>query len=590
MKFWQIIFLIFSISLFMPSNAIASDSKYLISVKATYEISEKGNTHATYNVTLKNRSSDTYAPSITLSTEGFTPTEFTAFQGGLPLKTEKGENSVKLFLKQPAVGLGASTKFVYSFNDQTLATNNKNMWKVRIPEISSLSEYESYTVNVKVPDSIAKNTYLSPTPTKTTNLKGVHDFYFDGSKLTSPLTVFLGEYESYKFEIDREVANDGFFTKTYTLLIPPETAYQTVSVSEFTPIPKNVYLDQDGNWVSEITLKPRQTTKISVKGFVKVFQKPREGEWVGPTSNHLKSDAYWESDSADIKDALKEGTSTREIFDYVVSHLTYNYDKTRSAPKRLGALEALKSPSEAICMEYTDLFIAMSRASGIPSREVNGFALDESVTRPSGIGKNILHSWPEYWDSDRAMWISVDPTWADTSGGVDYFNQMDTQHVTLLVRGISSRYPETPGVSGFDDTLLSYKLEPSEEYDEKKSLSLDILKTRNGLFNSQYTVIIKNEGSVQIAPQTLDITIGDTQESVEIHAIPPFGIVTENIHLTNGLFGLSLPSTIGATYGETSDTLSVSFLPVLLIQSLSLALIGVLLYVFVRLFKYNRGT
>jgi len=97
-------------------------------------------------------------------------------------------------------------------------------------------------------------------------------------------------------------------------------------------------------------------------------------------------------------------------------------------------------------MEFTDMFIAIARAAGIPTREVQGYAYTQnerlrplSLTLESG---DILHAWPEYWDNERG-WIQVDPTWGSTSGGLDFFNKLDFNHITFVQRGLSpiSPYP-----------------------------------------------------------------------------------------------------------------------------------------------------
>jgi len=39
----------------------------------------------------------------------------------------------------------------------------------------------------------------------------------------------------------------------------------------------------------------------------------------------------------------------------------------------------------------------------------------------------------------------VDPTWGNTTGGVDYFNTFDFDHLAFVVKGISSTYPVPAG-------------------------------------------------------------------------------------------------------------------------------------------------
>ena len=97
-------------------------------------------------------------------------------------------------------------------------------------------------------------------------------------------------------------------------------------------------------------------------------------------------------------------------------------------------------------MEFTDLFIALARAAGIPAREINGYAYTENPElQPLSLVADVLHSWPEYWDSSQKVWRPVDPTWEDTTGGIDYFDKFDLSHVTFVIHGKNTNYPYPAG-------------------------------------------------------------------------------------------------------------------------------------------------
>ncbi|GAI19887.1 unnamed protein product, partial [marine sediment metagenome] len=68
----------------------------------------------------------------------------------------------------------------------------------------------------------------------------------------------------------------------------------------------------------------------------------------------------------------------------------------------MGALKALNSKNPVVCMEFTDLFIALCRAAGIPVREVNGYAhTNNPKLRPLSLTLDVLHAWPEYYDENK---------------------------------------------------------------------------------------------------------------------------------------------------------------------------------------------
>jgi len=142
------------------------------------------------------------------------------------------------------------------------------------------------------------------------------------------------------------------------------------------------------------------------------------------------------------------------IYDYVVNKLEYNFDvKNQETIKRHGAINALSNPNIAACMEFTDLFITIARASGIPAREINGYAFaDENQNKPLSIQINSLdrlHAWPEFYDPNLG-WVQIDPTWASTAG-LDFFTKLDTNHFTFVTKGVDSMYPTSPGEYRYQD-------------------------------------------------------------------------------------------------------------------------------------------
>jgi hypothetical protein len=138
----------------------------------------------------------------------------------------------------------------------------------------------------------------------------------------------------------------------------------------------------------------------------------------------------------------------------VINTLDYNYDKLKRKIKRLGAQQALTTPQLAVCTEYTDLFIALAREKGIYSREIQGygFSHDENL-RPISLTSDVLHSWVEYFDLKKNIWIPIDPTWQDTSG-IDYYNSFDLNHIAFVIHGKDPNYPYPAGM---------YKIEESKD-------------------------------------------------------------------------------------------------------------------------------
>ena len=65
---------------------------------------------------------------------------------------------------------------------------------------------------------------------------------------------------------------------------------------------------------------------------------------------------------------------------------------------------------------------------------------------------------------EKNTWIQVDPTWTSTTGGIDYFNKLDNNHLVFSIKGLSSEKPHPAG---------SYKAADQKEKDVEVSFSQD---------------------------------------------------------------------------------------------------------------------
>ena len=128
-----------------------------------------------------------------------------------------------------------------------------------------------------------------------------------------------------------------------------------------------------------------------------------------------------ESDNAEIIAYAREiaGTETnpyilaKKAFADINLYLTYDDGENANQ----GALNALRT-GEGVCEDYTDLFIAVMRALGIPARKQTGYIYlpyeyntDPYFDNDTGmINLNIMtHSWPEFYLPDLG-WVACDPT------------------------------------------------------------------------------------------------------------------------------------------------------------------------------------
>jgi hypothetical protein len=225
----------------------------------------------------------------------------------------------------------------------------------------------------------------------------------------------------------------------------------------------------------------------------------------------------------------------------------------------MGAVSALQNPNNAICMEFTDTFIAIARAAGIPAREVNGFAYTENPDlQPLGLVADVLHSWPEYYDKDKGAWIPIDPTWGSTTGGENFFDKLDLRHFTFVIHGKDSLKPYPPG---------SYKLGSNPQKDVYVSfgkLSTERLsklnislggKTSLPFMGTSYSIKIENPGPsamYSFYPVTYFDDLQKNRDFVEV--LPPYANYLLAVKVPFSLLGKDTPDkvTISAE-GSTLD-------------------------------------
>jgi transglutaminase-like putative cysteine protease len=134
------------------------------------------------------------------------------------------------------------------------------------------------------------------------------------------------------------------------------------------------------------------------------------------------------------------------IYDFVIKHMRYS-----SQDYERGALWALKNGT-GDCSEYSYLFVALSRAAGIPARVQTGFAF-------SYVGQTVEngHMWAEYY-LEGYGWIPVDATWKQ-------FDSLDYRHFSSL-QGIPDELP-------YVNIFFDYSSGPDEQYlEEEQNVSL----------------------------------------------------------------------------------------------------------------------
>lgn len=522
--------LFLALSNFIPCKAWASDF-FTRDYHILYLVKEDGKTTVSIEITLTNKNSDYYASSDTLSV-GFSDIEDLQVSDpdghikALVTKNDQGANIQSNFNKK-AVGLGKSITYKVSFETTDISEKSGKIWEINIPGLSDPNSIDIFVTEVKVPESFGHPTYVKPNT-------GNSNLIFTKSDLgKSAISISYGKEQIYEFDLSYHLQNSKLYPIKTEIALPPTTNYQRVEINSISPRPSDVIIDKDGNWLAQFELAPSARVDVKVKGVAKVELNPiQENLSQEQIRDYTKEVRYWEANNPQIKKIATKLKSPHAIYNYVVDNLNYDFNRVAASEPRLGAVNALKNPSSAVCLEFTDLFIALARAAGIPAREVNGYAnTKNSKQRPLSLVQDVLHAWPEYYDLDRKTWIMVDPTWGNTTGGTDYFSVLDLDHLTFITKGYDSDYPIPPGGYKYSDDAKKKDVNVSfaKVFPQGNPLIKVSFETPEKVLSFlpiSGTISIQNESS-SLFPNTSGIlastSLFPNHQTIQIEDVPPFG-------------------------------------------------------------------
>jgi transglutaminase-like putative cysteine protease len=543
-----------------------ADQKFNSNSTVTYDVGTDGTTTVSHDITLQNITSDFYATSYTLALTGISPINPIASEGftSLPVKVSKdGETtSINISFPNAVVGEGNKREFLVSFQDKTLVNKSGEIWEITTPKLADATSFNFYSSIMKIPTAFGNLAYISPNPSLKSIDAGKQIFTFDKDANTkSPVTAAFGQFQVFSFNLSYHIENPLNQTAVTDIALPPDTNYQKMNYTQVSPKPTKITIDPDGNWLATFQLKAHEKINVSASGSVQIFPNPIQFPKANLDSvtKDLGSTDLWQTTDPKIAALAHQLKTPKAIYDYVSSNLTYDYAKVAPNVMRLGATGALNDPKSAICTEFTDLFIALARAAGIPAREIEGFAYTENPQiQPLSLVADVLHAWPEYWDTDAQAWVPVDPTWGSTSG-IDYFNKLDLRHFAFVIHGSDSKKPYPAG---------SYKLGPNPQKDvnvtfgqlpQNRTSSLkvsDQVLSQLPFSDEIIKTTVYNPGPVAVYDSTLQVVYDNAKpmNAYKIDIIPPYGSYETTIDIPYSFLGQKIPNKVELLINDSKKT------------------------------------
>lgn len=230
----------------------------------------------------------------------------------------------------------------------------------------------------------------------------------------------------------RLIPGKGTKRATFTTLIPGTLpGIQTVRDVKYSPKPSKLLHQQGNTYAIFIFESPAEPQEINIEVTLDIFRHDFETMRDAGTESKLseieakrwlRSETYIESDAQAIRDAASEVEGTdrleevRRIMQFVTSTLKYG----GYTVEQQGAEKALVS-KEGDCTEFSDLFVALCRAKGIPARNCDGL-----LAVNAGPNDTSWHKWAEFYLEPHG-WIAVDPLKVEL--GLASFGWLPNQYV-----------------------------------------------------------------------------------------------------------------------------------------------------------------
>jgi len=508
-----ILFTFFTFFFLNPTSSYAN-SEFTTSFTSEYTVEHTGKTSVNHTISLTNKLSHIYATTYTIATSGENLENIYVSDESGPLTStinpQNGHTNIQISISRPSIGKDQTKTLYLSYQTNDIIETIGDTITINIPRLARANEAQSYRRIVKVRGGHDLPSLIFPPQSKTEPDGDYTVYTFDGHQNDS-ITLLFGDSVTYRLNLTYELRNKELRNIDSELALPPDTPYQQVILTQIQPTPLDIRLDLDGNWLARYNLKSQETLKVQAELYITVYPQPVLYDPSGTELTKTPNAKYWDTSSNTVKSLAEQLKSPKNIYDYITSNFTYNYADSIAGAPRKGAHDTLISPANVLCTEFTDSFVSLARTLDIPAREINGYGYTRNESlQPQIENSDILHSWPEYYSKDESKWLSVDPTWGNTTGGIDYFSKLDFGHIAFVRRGLEDSYPLPAG---------SYKSNPKDKYvtvevspsTPEKNLSFEI-QAKDG---KQY---IFNNGNTALIQQKIELP----DETIDLEYLPPY--------------------------------------------------------------------
>lgn len=522
------------------------------SYNLVFSFDEKGDAHVTQKVGLKNLVEDCVAKEYALKINS-TKIQFLSgadSQGALIVKTKKDKNStlISARLNDFVIGKNKTVVFQLHYKIRELAKKQGLIWTLTVPQIAASEKIETYSLKLLVPSNFGEVFMISPKPRTISTGKKQTTVTFSKNKiLNRTVSASFGKDQEITFQLKAQLENTGFLSKKIVLPLPADGQKQQILFTSINPKPAKITLDGMGNYLAEYHLPADKSIEVSIKGVTKI---PGENKNFSPpvkiTSSKLEKmispSRYLQTQDRLIQKKAKELETADAIYDFVTNYLEYDTDgfKARNSARK-GALDSLNKKTPATSLDFVDLFVALAKAAGLPSREVFGFALsDGKGFKPSFVGEPLnttnLHVWAQIYDNDKNTWVNYDPTWANTSG-IDYIRGEFSDRFILFISPNGEDIDILKNFSLSADNVKIVGAKKSADFTPKVNLELSTDQAFAG-FPTDLKIKLENKSGVTLSNGKIITTVENIvllgDKEIEIEPLLPYETKTHKVRLRAG--------------------------------------------------------
>src|SRR3972149_2787581 len=362
----------------------------------------------------------------------------------ISLGKDKEATTLTAKLNDEVIGKNKTVAFQLTYTLEGLAKKQRHIWDITIPRVLTSEKVTDYNLQIAAPSSFGKIFSISTQPNLANYGKDQTDIRFESNEiLNRAVSVSFGDFQEISFEVRMPLENRSLFKRDFGFYLPPDTEKQKILFKKLRPMPKTIKIDGLGNYVAQYEVGGNSLVEVYVEGAVKIIGAGSQFVPPNPFSNQGLTNLREAAPFIEVQDSLiqekaKNLKGVREIYDFVVGYLDYDKKAVESGKAdRKGAANLLRKKRPATNLDFADLFTAIARATGLPTREVIGFSLIESSElKPVFVGgslnSNQVHVWVQVYDTDKKKWINIDPTWGKTSG-IDYIQEDLSDRLILLI-------------------------------------------------------------------------------------------------------------------------------------------------------------